>query len=64
LLTRLRLETHLQALQAEEIDEIDLLRSMGAHMLQQNMTEIMSYAEAARIVQDLFPEAIGVATAS
>ena len=58
LLSRLGLERHVEQFEEEAITELSLLRSMGADMLRENLTELGMELEAiAALSAALFPEA-------
>ena len=58
LLSRLGLERHVEQFEEEAITELSLLRSMGAEMLRENLTELGMELEAiAALSTALFPEA-------
>ena len=58
LLSRLGLERHVEQFEEEAITELSLLRSMGAEMLRENLTELGMELEAIAVLSAaLFPEA-------
>lgn len=58
LLSRLGLERHVEQFEEEAITELSLLRSMGAEMLRENLTELgMELGAIAALSAALFPEA-------
>ena len=58
LLSRLGLERHVEQFEEEAITELSLLRSMGAEMLRENLTELGMEPEAIAVLSAaLFPEA-------